>query len=76
MYMKFIFVLRLSMSLKSDHRSKCSNLSNWKEVGASTEFEPMTGYLRDTGMRCSTNCAVKPHIGSKVILLSSYLPVQ
>ena len=27
-------------------------------------------------VRCSTNWAMKPHIGSKVNLLSSYLPVQ
>ena len=27
-------------------------------------------------VRCSTNWAVKPHIGSEVILLSSYLPGQ
>ena len=31
MYMKFIFVLRLSMKVKNDHRTKFSNLSNWKE---------------------------------------------
>ena len=29
--MKFVFVLRLYMKVKSDHRSKFSNLSNWKE---------------------------------------------
>ena len=27
----FIFVLRLQMKVKSDHRSKFSNLSNWKD---------------------------------------------
>ena len=27
-------------------------------------------------LRCSTNWAMKPHIGSEVILLSSYLPVR
>ena len=32
LYMKFIFVLRLLMKVKSDHRSKFSNLSNWKEL--------------------------------------------
>ena len=31
-YMKlFIFALRLQMKVKNDHRSKFSNLSNWKE---------------------------------------------
>ena len=60
------------------HRSKFSNLSNWKEeawkkIGASTGFEPMTSAIP---VRCSTNWAMKPHIGSKVNLLSSYLPVQ
>ena len=31
-YMKqFIFVLRYEMKVKCDHRSKFSNLSNWKE---------------------------------------------
>ena len=36
------------MKVKSDHRSKCSNLSNWKEQAwkkktrASTGFEPVT----------------------------------
>ena len=36
-------------------------------------FEPMTSAIP---VRCSTNWAMKPHIGSKVNLLSSYLPVQ
>ena len=30
-YMKSIFVLRLQMKVKSDHRSKFSYLSNWKD---------------------------------------------
>ena len=64
--------------VKCDHRSKFSNLSNWKEeawkkIRASTGFEPMTSAIP---VRCSTNWAMKPHIGSKVNLLSSYLPVE
>ena len=66
------------MKVKSDHRSKFSNLSNWKEeawkkIRASTGFEPVTSAIP---VRCSTNWAMKPHIGSEVNLLSSYLPVQ
>ena len=34
-------------------------------------FEPVTSALP---VRCSTNWAMKPHIGSEVNLLSSYLP--
>ena len=50
---------------------------NWKEealkkkIRASTGFEPVTSAL---SVCCSTNWAMKPHIGSKVNLLSSYLP--
>ena len=66
------------MKVKCDHCSKFSNWSNWKEeawkkVRASTGFEPMTSAIP---VRCSTNWAMKPHIGSKVNLLSSFLPVQ
>ena len=65
----------LNMRVKNDHRSKFSNLSNWKEeawkkIRASTGFEPVTSALP---VRCSTNWATKPHIGSEVNLLSSYL---
>ena len=61
------------MKLKSDHRSKFPNLSNWKEEAwkksrASTGFEPVTSAIP---VQCSTNWATKPHIGSKVNLLSS-----
>ena len=64
--------------VKSDHRSKFSNLSNWKEeawkkIRASTGFEPVTSAIP---VRCSTNWAMKPHIGSEVNLLSSYFPVR
>ena len=53
-------------------------LSNWKEeawkkIRTSTGFEPVTSAIP---VRCSTNWAMKPHIGSLVNLLSSYLPMQ
>ena len=44
-----------------------------KKIRASTGFEPVTSAIP---VRCSTNWAMKPHIGSEVNLLSSYLPVQ
>ena len=50
------------MKLKSDHR-----------IRASTGFEPVTSAIP---VRCSTNWAMKPHIGNEVNFLSSYLPVQ
>ena len=48
-----------------------SNISLKKKIGASTGFEPVTSALP---LRCSTNWAMKRHIGSEVNLLSSYLP--
>ena len=52
--------------MKNDHRSKFSNLSNWKEkawkIKASTGFEPVT----DIPVRCSTNWAMTPYIGSEI----------
>ena len=66
------------MKVKCDHRSKFSNLSNWKE-----EAWKKSGLQRDSNpwppripVRCSTNWAMKPHIGSEVNLLSSYFLVQ
>ena len=55
-----------------------STLSNWKEkawkkIRASTGIEPVTSAIP---VRCSTNWAMKPHIGSELNLLSSYLPMQ
>ena len=44
-----------------------------KKIRVSTGFEPVTFAIP---VRCSTNWAMKPHIGSEVNLLSSYLPVQ
>ena len=65
------------MKVKNDPRSEFSNLSNWKEkpekIRASAGFEPVTSAIP---VRFSTNCAMKPHIGSEVNLLSSYLPVR
>ena len=53
--------------MKSDHRSKFSNLSNWKEEAWKNQnFNRIrTRDLRDTGAM-STNWAMKPHIGSEV----------
>ena len=44
-----------------------------KKIKASTGFEPLTSAIP---VRCSTNWAMKPHTGSMVNLLSSFLPVQ
>ena len=44
-----------------------------KKIRASTGFEPVTSPIP---VRCSTNWAMKPHIGSEVNLLSSYLPMR
>ena len=51
------------MKVKGDHRSKFSNLSNWKE-GA-------WKYQNLIPVRCLTNWAVKPCIGSDAWLLPS-----
>ena len=63
------------VKVKNDHRSTFSNLCNWKEeawkIKASTGFEPVTSAIP---VRCSTNWAVKPHIGNEANSLSSYLP--
>ena len=56
---------RTERNVKSDHRSTFSNLSNWKE-----EAWKNSGLQRDSNpwppqipVRCSTNWAMKPHIG-------------
>ena len=66
------------MNVKSDHRSKFSNLSNWKEEAWKNQgFNGIrTLDLRDTGAMLYQLSSMKPHIGSEVNLLSSYLPVQ
>ena len=66
------------MKVKSDHHSKFFQFKqlerrSLKKIRASTGFKPMTSAIP---VRCSTNWAIKPHIGSEVNLLSSYLPVQ
>ena len=40
-----------------------------EKIKASTGFKPVTTAIP---VRCSTNRAMKPHIGSKVNLLSSF----
>ena len=66
------------MKVKSDHRSKLSNLSNWKE-----EAWKISGLQRDWNpWPLRYRCDARPtelwsHImGAKSILLSSYLPMQ
>ena len=44
-----------------------------KKNRTSTGFKLVTSAI---SVRCSTNWVMKPHIGSEVKLLSSYLPVQ
>ena len=48
------------------------NKEAWKKFRALTGFEPMTSAIP---VRCSTNWAMKPHIGSEVNV-SSYFPVR
>ena len=55
--------------------SKFSNLSNWKEAWKKSRLQ------RDSNpwppripVRCSTNWAMRPQIGSEANLLGSYLP--
>ena len=60
--------------VKNDHRSKFSNLSNWKEeawkkIKASTGFEPVTSAIP---VRCSTNWAMKPHIAHSSVGKASH----
>ena len=66
-YIKILPILFLKVT--NDHRNKFSNWSNWKEeawkIRASTGFEPMTSALP---VCCSTNWAMKPNIGSKVLI--------
>ena len=65
------------MEVACDHRSKFYNLKNWKEedwkITASKAFEPVTSVIP---VRCSTNWAMKPHIGSEVNLthIPSFYP--
>ena len=53
--------------MKSDHRSKFSNLSNWKEAWKNQGFNGIrTCDLCDVW--CFTNCAMKPHIKIEVFI--------
>ena len=61
------------MKVKSDHRSKFLGMKKPEKIRASTVFEPVTSAIP---ARCSTNWPLKPHIGSEVNLLSSYVPVR
>ena len=61
---------KVSIKVENDHRSKFSNLSNWKE-----EAWKKSRLQRDSNpwppripVRCSTNWAMKPHIGSEQLL--------
>ena len=66
--------------VKSDRRSKFSNLhvSNWKEQAwKNQDFNRIqTRDLCDTIAMLYQLSLMKPHIGSKVNLLSSCIPVQ
>ena len=61
--------------MKNDHRSKFSNLSNWKEEAWKNQgFNGIrTRDLRDTGAMLY-QLSYEATIGSEVNLLSSYLP--
>ena len=69
-------IARIVLKVKNDHHRKFSQFKQLerrsleKKIRASTGFEPVTSALP---VRCSTNWAMKPHIESKVNLLSSYL---
>ena len=68
---KTIYLTRRFSKVNNDHGSKFSSLSNWKEEGRKNRgFNGIrTRGLRDA-VRCSTNWAMKPRIGSEVRLLS------
>ena len=60
-----VFYLNKRVFLKVTGKTKPEN------IRASTGLEPVTFEMP---VRCSSNWAMKPHIGSEVNLLSSYLP--
>ena len=62
------------MKVKNDHRSKFSNLSIWKEEAwkKSRLQQDSNPWPPRIPVRCSTNWAMKPYIGSEVNLLSSF----
>ena len=64
------------MKVKCDHRSKFSNLSNWKEeawkkIRASTGFEPMTSAIP---VRCSTTELWSHTLGARSIYWVHFFP--
>ena len=67
------------MNVKSDHRSKFSNLNNWKEEAWKNQgFNGIrTRNLRDTGaMLYQLSYEATRWERGQFIILSSYLPVQ
>ena len=64
---KWRVIIAVNFPILANGRKKPENIT------ASTGFELVTSA---TPVRCSTNWAVKPHIGGEVNLLSWYLPVQ
>ena len=64
-------IVHLPINWKETYKLFC----NWKEEAWKNQgfngIEPMTSAIP---VRCSTNWAMKPHIGSEVNLLSLYLP--
>ena len=63
------------MKVENDHRSKFSNLSNWKEEA--WKYQGFNGIrardLRDTGAMLYQLSYMKPHIGSEVNLFVEFI---
>ena len=58
--------------MKSDHHSKFSNLSNWKEEAWKSQgFNGIWTRDLEIPVQCSTNWAMKPPIGSEVNFLNA-----
>ena len=68
--MRFVFFV-LHLSLRMIIAVNFPSFQLLLRRRASTGFEPVTSTIP---VRCSTNWAMKPHIGSEVNLWSSYLP--
>ena len=71
----FTFARQGGNTLSSRRRNaiSCKTSMRRNRIRASAGFEPVTSAVP---VRCSTNWAMKPHIGSKVNLLNSYLSVR
>ena len=71
-----LWLLLLLLKVKNDHRSKFSNLSNWKEeawkIKASTGFEPVTSAIP---VRCSINWALLSLIIYSVIAIIAVIAI-